>query len=258
MNEMEETNPSPTNPYDFQGLGSGPLGLFPPQDPDFGNMRRGPQDPDFMLPPEYIEQMWLRYLEMWQAANPGQQIPPGLYDKFVRRLIQWFQPSGVRQTWDALGESINSLFIGLDIAYFASGMAAQHIRAWLIGALFAGAAGPGGLAAHYSSLVAWLILQGLTASDAIEMAQKIWDMLQEYLEDMSRDPNVPKIPKELLRSPPLVPLAAPDPIAPSMLPSGSPIPTGWQYPGQHPYGPQGPKTPPNNPGGNGTSNPGQI
>jgi hypothetical protein len=250
MNEMEELNPY-GNPADLGG-GYGPLQMFPSDDP-FATRTRGTGEQSDFLSPEDVEALWLRYLELWQRTNPGREIPPGLYNDFVQRLIQWYN-SASRGYGDVWGDMMSIIGVaGInDVAIQI------WIRNWMIGALFAPATGPGGVALHISALIAYLIFVGFTAAEAYDMAQKLWEGLQQYLNDLSRDPNAPKIPKELRRNFDLIiPRPAPDPqIVPSMLPGADP--TATTYPGQHPVGPQGPYIPSEGPSGSyppGTSRP---
>jgi len=234
MNEMEELNPY-GNPTDFGG-GYGPLEMFPSDDP-FARSTRGTGEQSDFLSPEDVEALWQRYLELWQRTNPGTEIPPGLYNDFVRRLIEWYNstPGRPGSMWEDMLAIISAAGIG-EVAL------QTWIRNWMIGSLFASAAGPGGIAAHITALIVYLTALGFTAAEAYDMAQRLWQAMQEYLRDLSRNPNAPKIPKELKRNfDLLVPMPAPDPqITPSMLPPGNyPMLPGQQYPGQHPIGPNG-------------------
>jgi hypothetical protein len=253
MNEMQELNPY-GNPTDFGG-GYGPLQMFPSDDP-FARSTRGTGEESDYLAPEDIEALWQRYLELWKKTNPGREIPTGLYNDFVRRLVEWYNSTPGRQggMWEDMLAIITAAGIG-EVTLQA------WIRNWMIGSLFASAAGPGGIAAHITALIVYLTALGFTAAEAYDMAQRLWQAMQEYLRDLSRNPNVPKIPKELLRDfDLLVPSLAPDPqITPSMLPGVDP--TAPTYPGQHPVGPQGPYIPSEGPSGSyppGSSRPERI
>jgi hypothetical protein len=256
MNEMEELNPY-GNPTEFGG-GYGPLEMFPSDDP-FARSTRGTGEQSDFLSPQDVEALWQRYLELWQRTNPGTEIPPGLYNDFVQRLIRWYESGGEQ----GFSYDIMAIVAG---AGLGEASVRVWVRNWLITLTGAMALGPGATTLHIGALIAYLTALGFSVAEAYDIAERLWNGLQQYLNDLSRDPNVPKIPKEMRRNfDLLIPRPAPDPqIAPSMLPPGHVIPMlpGQQYPGQHPIGPNGlPYIPVSTPSGSyppGSSTPERI